>query len=161
MVGSLVDQRLGSILALFALLAVSCHSDALESSEGPPPSVVETALVESRLFSERVEVVGQLAAAESVVIRPEISGVIESIEFQDPAYPVFSNVTARPVTSGSEARELLVEQLTSPVRWRASVAAMVPGPCSPDITDLFSKSYPLVKPKVPRSVRPEHVEGQF
>jgi len=83
MVGSLVNQRPRSILALFALLSVSCHSDALESSEGLPPSVVETALVESRLFSERVEVVGQLAAAESVVIRPEVSGVVESIEFQE------------------------------------------------------------------------------
>jgi membrane fusion protein (multidrug efflux system) len=83
MVRSPVKQRFSSILALFALLAVSCHSDALESSEGPPPSVVETALVESRLFSERVEVVGQLAAAESVVIRPEVSGIVESIEFQE------------------------------------------------------------------------------
>jgi membrane fusion protein (multidrug efflux system) len=83
MVGFLVDQRFGSILALLALMAAGCHSDALESSEGPPPSVVETALVESRLFSERVEVVGQLAAAESVVIRPELSGIVESIEFQE------------------------------------------------------------------------------
>ena len=38
---------------------------------------------------------------------------------------MYSNVTASPVTSGSEARELLVRQLTSPVRWAASVAAMV------------------------------------
>jgi len=59
MVGFLVNQRFGSTLALFALTAAGCHSDALESSEGPPPSVVETALVESRLFSERVEVVGE------------------------------------------------------------------------------------------------------
>jgi len=35
------------------------------------------------MFSERVEVVGQLAAAESVVIRPEVSGIVESIEFQE------------------------------------------------------------------------------
>ena len=83
MVGSLVKQRPSSILGLFALMAVSCHSDALEAAEGPPPSVVEIARVESRLFSERVEVVGQLAAAESVVIRPEISGVVKSIEFQE------------------------------------------------------------------------------
>jgi membrane fusion protein (multidrug efflux system) len=71
------------LLALFALAAVGCSSDALESPDGPPPSVVDLALVESRLFSERVEVVGQLAAAESVVIRPEISGVVESIGFQE------------------------------------------------------------------------------
>ncbi len=83
MVGSCLEHRLASLLALWALVAPGCHSDALESSDGPPPSVVETARIESRLFSERVEAVGQLAAAESVVIRPEIAGVVESVEFQE------------------------------------------------------------------------------
>jgi membrane fusion protein (multidrug efflux system) len=83
MFGPPVKQRLCSILAFCALTGAGCNSGALESSDGPPPSVVETARVESRLFSERVEVVGQLAAAESVVIRPEIAGVVESIEFQE------------------------------------------------------------------------------
>ncbi len=83
MVGSLAKQWLCSRLALFALLALSCSSDALETPDGPPPSVVETARIEFSLFSERIEVVGQLAAAESVVIRSEIAGVVESIEFQE------------------------------------------------------------------------------
>jgi [acyl-carrier-protein] S-malonyltransferase len=48
-----------------------------------------------------------------------------TIDFSDPRYPVVSNVTAEPVTDGAMARELLVEQLTSPVRWRASVESMV------------------------------------
>ncbi len=71
------------MLALFALLAASCSSDALEPPDGPPPSVVETTRIESRLFSERVEIGGQLAAAESVVLRPEIAGVVKSVEFQE------------------------------------------------------------------------------
>jgi [acyl-carrier-protein] S-malonyltransferase len=50
---------------------------------------------------------------------------LESIDFRDPSYPVVSNVSAKPVTSGSEARDLLVKQLTSAVRWSASIAAMV------------------------------------
>ena len=83
MAGSPLKQRLIPIPALFALLAVGCHSDALESPEGPPPTVVETARVELRLYSERVEIVGQLAAAESVILRPEIQGVVESIEFAE------------------------------------------------------------------------------
>jgi len=83
MPGRLVEQRCYPILAVFALLASGCSSDAVDSPDGPPPSVVETARIESQLFSERVEVVGQLAAAESVVIRPEIAGVVESIEFQE------------------------------------------------------------------------------
>ncbi|HXV36046.1 MAG TPA: efflux RND transporter periplasmic adaptor subunit [Myxococcota bacterium] len=63
--------------------AIGCGSDALDSSHGPPPSVVETARVESREFSESVEIVGQLVAEESVVIRPEIAGVVASVEFQE------------------------------------------------------------------------------
>jgi [acyl-carrier-protein] S-malonyltransferase len=50
---------------------------------------------------------------------------LDAIEFRDPRFPVVSNVTAEPVTRGSEARELLVKQLTSPVRWAASVSNMV------------------------------------
>jgi [acyl-carrier-protein] S-malonyltransferase len=50
---------------------------------------------------------------------------LEATEFRDPRFPVVSNVTAQPVRTGAEARRLLVEQLTSPVRWSESVATMV------------------------------------
>lgn len=54
-----------------------------------------------------------------------LRGELESLNFGDPRFPVVSNVTAEPVTGGEEVRELLVRQLTSPVRWTASVARMV------------------------------------
>ena len=50
---------------------------------------------------------------------------LEKIHFSNPGFPVISNVTAEPVASGAEAREQLVEQITSPVRWAASVERMV------------------------------------
>ncbi len=78
--------------------------------------------------ARRVVLLNVSGAFHSALMAPAADGLkdkLESIDFQDPAYPVFSNVTARPVTSGSEARKLLVEQLTSPVRWSASVGAMV------------------------------------
>jgi len=50
---------------------------------------------------------------------------LEEIKFSDPRHPVVSNVTSEPVSKGSEARDLLVDQLTSPVRWQASVEKMV------------------------------------
>lgn len=52
---------------------------------------------------------------------------LADVTFRDPDFPVVSNVTSRPVESGEEARRLLVRQLTSPVRWSASVAAMLDG----------------------------------
>ncbi|MFQ5536566.1 MAG: ACP S-malonyltransferase [Gemmatimonadota bacterium] len=55
----------------------------------------------------------------------DLARVLEEIPFADPRFPVYSNVTAGPVSEGAAARKLLVRQLTSPVRWAASVRAMV------------------------------------
>jgi len=41
-----------------------------------------------------------------------------------PAWPVYSNVTAAPVTDAGTARDLLLRQLTSPVRWVSVIEAM-------------------------------------
>jgi [acyl-carrier-protein] S-malonyltransferase len=54
-----------------------------------------------------------------------LRAVLEAADVEGPRFPVFSNVTAGPVEEGGEAVELLVRQLTSPVRWAASVGAMV------------------------------------
>lgn len=46
-----------------------------------------------------------------------LSAAIATSGIKNPVFPVYSNVTAGAVTSGREAGELLVKQLTSPVRW--------------------------------------------
>ena len=92
-------------------------------------SGVEQAMVLAReAGAKRVVPLNVSGAFHSPLMEPAAEGLrekLESVEFSDPAWPVISNVTAEPVTSGAEARRLLVEQLTSPVRWSASVAAMV------------------------------------
>lgn len=78
--------------------------------------------------AKRVVPLNVSGAFHSPLMEPAAEGLREklsSLTFLDPAFPVYSNVTAGPVTSGEGARELLVAQLTSPVRWAASVAAMV------------------------------------
>jgi [acyl-carrier-protein] S-malonyltransferase len=50
---------------------------------------------------------------------------LETVTLSAAAFPVVSNVTAGPVTDPEEARRLLVAQLTSPVRWTASVRTML------------------------------------
>lgn len=54
-----------------------------------------------------------------------LAAQLGAVEMGAPAFPVVSNVTAAPVRDPEEARRLLVEQLTSPVRWVASVQTMV------------------------------------
>lgn len=78
--------------------------------------------------AKRVIPLNVSGAFHSPLMEPAAAGLrehLESVTFRDPVFPVYSNVTAAAVTSGVRARELLVEQLTSPVRWAASVAAMV------------------------------------
>ena len=49
---------------------------------------------------------------------------LQSTEISEPSIPMLSNVTAEPATSADDIRRLLVEQLTSPVRWEQSVKNM-------------------------------------
>ena len=46
-----------------------------------------------------------------------LSTDLESIAFQDPAYPVVANVDARFITRSADARDCLIRQVTAPVRW--------------------------------------------
>ena len=50
---------------------------------------------------------------------------LDGVEFGAPRFPVVSNVTAHPVTDAADARRLLVEQLTSAVRWSYAVRTML------------------------------------
>ncbi len=50
---------------------------------------------------------------------------LEQTTFQDLQVPVISNVEAQPVTRGSEARQALVRQVCSPVRWLETMKYMV------------------------------------
>lgn len=78
--------------------------------------------------ARRVVELNVSGAFHSPLMAPAEEGLslhLGNVTFHDPSVPVYSNVTAAPVTEGAEARALLVSQLTSPVRWGRSVEAMV------------------------------------
>jgi [acyl-carrier-protein] S-malonyltransferase len=54
-----------------------------------------------------------------------LRAALAGVRFDPPRFPVVSNVTARPVDDPVEGASLLVEQLTSPVRWAESVRTML------------------------------------
>jgi len=47
----------------------------------------------------------------------KLAAAIEETAFNDPAFPVYANVSAEPVTDAQTAKALLIEQVTAPVRW--------------------------------------------
>lgn len=59
-------------------------------------------------------------AFHSPLMQPAVVGLTDAIAtsaFTDPAFPVFSNVTADASMTAVDAKDLLLRQLTSPVRW--------------------------------------------
>lgn len=58
------------------------------------------------------------------IARDGLAAALADVEMSDPEFPVVANAAARAVESGTEGRELLVEQLTSPVRWVDSMETM-------------------------------------
>jgi [acyl-carrier-protein] S-malonyltransferase len=68
------------------------------------------------------------APFHSPLMRPAREGMAEVLAaaaFRDPRVPVVTNVDAAPVTTGDAARDALVRQIDSPVRWVETVERMV------------------------------------
>lgn len=66
-------------------------------------------------------------AFHSALMQSAQTGLAEAIEkagFRDPAFPVYANVNASAVTDATTARRLLLEQLSSPVRWTDEITAL-------------------------------------
>lgn len=49
--------------------------------------------------------------------REKLAADLAGVKLSPPRFPVYSNVTAAPETDPERIRELLLEQITSPVRW--------------------------------------------
>jgi len=63
-------------------------------------------------------------AFHSPLMEPAVVGLTDAIAtsaFTDPSFPVFSNVTADASTTAVAAKDLLLRQLTSPVRWSTEI----------------------------------------
>jgi membrane fusion protein (multidrug efflux system) len=69
--------------ALAATLALACGRGGDQGRFKPPPPVVEAITVEPETLRDTITLVGQLDSESSVVVQPEIDGVIESIDFTE------------------------------------------------------------------------------
>ena len=57
--------------------------------------------------------------------KDELQAAIEKTTFKTPKCPIYQNVDAKPHTDAEEIKLNLIAQLTSPVRWTASVQTMI------------------------------------
>jgi [acyl-carrier-protein] S-malonyltransferase len=66
-------------------------------------------------------------AFHSALMESALDGLSQAVaktSFTNPRFPVFANVNGEAVTMADRARQLLIQQLTSPVRWTEEITAM-------------------------------------
>ncbi|MFA0753503.1 MAG: hypothetical protein IMHGJWDQ_001386 [Candidatus Fervidibacter sp.] len=92
------------------------------------PTAVEYAVQIARQFGAVKAVVLKVSGAFHSPLMAEAKerfrSFVEPFPFRNPEVPVVSNVTGKPVQNGEEIKGLLVEQLTSPVRWTDCIRTM-------------------------------------
>ncbi len=92
-------------------------------------AAVERAMVLAReAGAKRAVRLNVSGAFHSPLMEPARAGLADQlarVEMNAPAFAVVSNVSGRPVETVEAAKPLLVEQLTSPVRWTQSMRLLV------------------------------------
>ncbi|MCC7196133.1 MAG: ACP S-malonyltransferase [Gemmatimonadaceae bacterium] len=72
----------------------------------------------------RLNVSGAFHSPLMAPAAPGLEAALATPAWSDPAWPVWSNVTAGAVADAGAARRLLLQQLTSPVRWVEVIRSM-------------------------------------
>jgi len=136
------EKNRGTMLAVMgledaALEAVCAKSGASGANYNAPGQVVlsgsvaaiekaeELAKAEGAKLVKRLVVAG---AFHSELMRPASEAfkkALSGAELEPAKVPVFSNVTGKIMRDPEEIQELLVKQITSPVRWGLSVQGMI------------------------------------
>jgi [acyl-carrier-protein] S-malonyltransferase len=91
---------------------------------GDPAAVAKASEACKARGAKRVVPLKVSGAFHSPLMAPAanpLRSALDRAPFRDPAFPVIANATAEPVRDATQARRLLVDQLTAPVRWVASM----------------------------------------
>jgi [acyl-carrier-protein] S-malonyltransferase len=69
----------------------------------------------------RLEVSGPFHTSAMDVAAEELKVALEATDIRSPRIPVLSNLSAAPYRAPGEIRQLLIQQVNSPIRWRSCV----------------------------------------
>ena len=109
---------------------VSSNSNLVQPANLNSP--VQTVIAGHKEAVEKVSKDALTAGAKKAVVLPvsapfhsalmkpaeiKLQKELEATEFYDLSFPVINNIEAKPIVKGNDARESLVKQVCSPVRW--------------------------------------------
>jgi [acyl-carrier-protein] S-malonyltransferase len=116
-------------------VAVAANLNAPDQTvvSGDPPTVARAGEQCKARGAKRVVPLKVSGAFHSPLMAPAVDGLLDALaeaNFKDPSFPVIANASGEAVRTGMDAKRLLADQLTAPVRWVAcmqAAAALVPG----------------------------------
>jgi [acyl-carrier-protein] S-malonyltransferase len=100
---------------------------------GDPAGVARAGEACKARGAKRVVPLKVSGAFHSPLMAPAVDGLREALAgaaFRDPSFPVIANASGEAIRTGADAKRLLVDQLTAPVRWvdcMREAAALAPG----------------------------------
>ncbi|MFO7941844.1 MAG: ACP S-malonyltransferase [Bacillota bacterium] len=109
-----------------ALANLNCPGQVVIS--GHMEAVKRACNLASERGARRAVVLPVSAPFHSELMRPardKLGEAMDDVEFRRARFPVISNARVVPLTDPDDIREALLEQMTSPVRWEASVHYMI------------------------------------
>ena len=126
---ALADDQLEQVCrqasAVGIVAMANINSTLQVALSGEPAAVAEACRLALEVGAKRAVMLEVGGAFHSPLMASSSAGMaacLNSLAITDADPPVVANVTARPVRRADEIRRLLVEQITSPVRWRDTLA---------------------------------------
>jgi [acyl-carrier-protein] S-malonyltransferase len=116
-------------------VAVAANLNAPDQTviSGDPAAVLRAGEASRARGAKRVLPLKVSGAFHSPLMAPAVDGLhdaLTGVDFADPGFPVIANASGEAVRTGMDAKRLLVDQLTAPVRWVAcmqTAAVLAPG----------------------------------
>jgi [acyl-carrier-protein] S-malonyltransferase len=121
--GEEIERRLGEVRSGVVEIA-NWNSDDQIVISGEKAAVDEALALIKAPRSLRLPVSAPFHSRLMKPAEDRLAADLDATAFADPRFPVVTNVDARPVRTGPEARDALKRQVSRPVQWTRSMAAL-------------------------------------
>jgi len=122
-----IEDICGEASAAGLVVPANYNTDEQVVVSGEPAGVERAMELAREAGAKRTVPLNVSGAFHSPLMASAVAGLrsaLETVEWNEPAFPVYSNVDAAPNSSARDARDLLMRQVTSPVRWADVVRAL-------------------------------------